>query len=95
KLEHFTEVDIFKYKTMFKWYVDAYSDIEVADFYKNMIKVFEKLPDNTWKTGEAQELFNEVDGKIDNFFKQMKKEHYSSRSHICLNFSSEYNWELP
>jgi len=95
KLEHFTEVDIFKYKTMFKWYVDAYSDIEVADFYKNMIRVFEKLPDSMWETGEAQKLVKEVDGKIDNFFKEMKKEHYSSRIHLYLNFSSENNWELP
>ena len=95
KLEHFTEVDIFKYKTMFKWYVDAYSDIEVSDFYKNMIRAFEKLPDSMWETGEAQRLFKEVDGKIDDFFKQIKKEHYSSRVHLYLNFSSEQNWELP
>lgn len=95
KLEHFTEVDIFKYKTMFKWYVDAYSDIEIADFYKNMIRSFEKLPDSLWETGKAQRLFKEVDGKIDDFFKQMKKEHYSSRVHLYLNFSSEQNWELP
>jgi len=91
KLEHFTEVDIFKYKTMFKWYVDAYSDIEVADFYKNMIRAFEKLSDSMWETGEAQKLVKEVDGKIDNFFKQMKKEHYSSKIHIYKNFSSANN----
>ena len=27
--------------------------------------------------------------------KQMKKEHYSSRVHLYLNFCSEQNWELP
>jgi len=95
KLEHLSEADILRYKTMFKWYVDAHSDIEVADFYKKLIGLFEKLPDNMWIEGEAQKLFKEVDEKIDNLFKILKKEHYSSRSHLDLKFSSETNWELP
>lgn len=94
-LKHLTETDIFRYKTMFKWYVDVYSDFEVADFYKKLVNLFEKLPDKMWKTGEAQKLFKEIDEQVDNFFKLMKKEHYSSRSHLDLNFSAENNWELP
>jgi hypothetical protein len=80
---------------MFKWYVDAYSAIESAEEYKSLIKKFEALPAEEWLNGEAQKKYNFEDEVIDNKLKELKKEHYSSRSHLDLNYSEKTNWELP
>ncbi|MEI8348987.1 MAG: radical SAM protein [Candidatus Omnitrophota bacterium] len=95
KLKDFTEADIVRYKTMFRWYVDAYSNIEVAPLYKGLVSLFEALPSKMWMTKEAQKLFKELDGNVDDLLKILKKEHYSSRGHLYLNFSAATNWELP
>jgi len=95
KLKHLSEADILRYKTLFKWYVDAYSDIESAEEYQSLIKKFETLPAEEWLNGEAQKKYNFEDEVIDNKLKELKKEHYSSRSHLDLNYSEKTNWELP
>jgi radical SAM superfamily enzyme YgiQ (UPF0313 family) len=95
KLDTLSQIDILKFKKMFKWYVDAYSDIEVAPFYKQLIEFFEQLPDEQWENGKAVEMVKSIDIAIDNLFKQSKKEHYTTRRQIDLNFCKDLNWQLP
>jgi len=87
--------EIVKFKTMFKWYVDAYSGIEAAPFFKSLIELFDKLPEEKWITGEAQELFKEFDGALDKLLRGLKMEHYATRRHLDLNFTHKFNFELP
>ena len=87
--------EIVKFKTMFKWYVDAYSDIDAAPFFKSLIELFDKLPEEKWITGEAQELFKEFDGILDKLLRELKMEHYATRRHLDLNFTKKFNFELP
>jgi radical SAM superfamily enzyme YgiQ (UPF0313 family) len=95
KLEHLTEADIVRYKTMFKWYVDAHSDIEESGFFKRLVELFEELPDELWLNGEAKKMVKETDEQVDLLLKTIKKEHYCTRNHIDLNYSAATNWELP
>jgi len=46
--------EILKFKTMFKWYVDAHSDIEAAPFFQTLISLFEKLPKDIWLSGKGK-----------------------------------------
>jgi radical SAM superfamily enzyme YgiQ (UPF0313 family) len=87
--------DIIKFKTMFKWYVDANSEIEAAPLFKNLINMFEKLPNDYWLNGKAKEQFMLVDQAIDKFLREAKIDHYASRGHLDLAFSSKYNYKLP
>jgi anaerobic magnesium-protoporphyrin IX monomethyl ester cyclase len=95
KLDGMSQLDILKFKKMFKWYVDAHSDIEAAPFYKRIVKYFEQLPDEEWENGKAVEMIKIVDRNIDKVFREMKKEHYATRRQIDLNFSAGQNWQLP
>lgn len=87
--------EIVKFKTMFKWYVDANSETEAAPFFRSLISMFEKLPDEKWTSGEAQELFKKVDGTIDSLLRELRLEHYATRRHLDLNFTRKQNFQLP
>ncbi len=95
KLNNLSQIDILKFKKMFKWYVDAYSNIEAAPVYKQLVEYFEKLPDEDWRSGKADEMVRAVDASIDKAFRELKKEHYATRRQIDLNFCKHLNWELP
>jgi radical SAM superfamily enzyme YgiQ (UPF0313 family) len=88
-------VEILKFKTMFKWYVDAHSDIEAAPLFQTMISLFEKLPGEEWLSGKAKELFHSVDQAVDMLLREQKMEHYATRRHLDLNFTKKLNYELP
>jgi len=87
--------EILKFKTMFKWYVDAYSDIEAAPLFRTLISLFDKLPKESWLSEKGRELFLCVDQAIDTFLRQVKMEHYVTRRHLDLNFTKKLNYELP
>ncbi|KPJ99591.1 MAG: hypothetical protein AMK71_09520 [Nitrospira bacterium SG8_35_4] len=87
--------EIVKFKTLFKWYVDAYSHTGAAPYYKTLIDLFEKLPDEKWNTGEAQALFRQLDKILDAMLRELKMDHYATRRHLDLNFSKKLNFELP
>jgi radical SAM superfamily enzyme YgiQ (UPF0313 family) len=95
KLDTLSDVDIQKFKKMFKWYVDANSNIETAQLYKNLVESFERLPDEDWNNGKAAEMVKAADASIDRIFREMKKEHYATRRQLDLNFCERLNWELP
>ncbi len=80
---------------MFKWYIDAYSDIEAAPLFQTMISLFERAPKEAWLTGKADQLFRHVDQAVDRLLREVKMEHYVSRHHLDLNFSKKLNYELP
>jgi anaerobic magnesium-protoporphyrin IX monomethyl ester cyclase len=87
--------EILKFKTLFKWYVDAYSDVEAAPFFRQLISIFEKLPKEAWLNGKARTLFQRVDKEIDLLLRDSKMEHYATRKHLDLNFTEKLNYELP
>jgi len=95
KLKDLSEGRIIKAKKMFKWLVDSESDIEVADFYKALVKYFDQLPDEYWLTEESHQGMLQLDDVIDQLFKKLRKEHYSSRKHLDLNFTEKWGFELP
>jgi radical SAM superfamily enzyme YgiQ (UPF0313 family) len=90
-----TREEIVRFKTMFKWYVDAYSDIEVSPLFKKLIELFEKLPKEKWLNGNAQELVKQMDKSLDTLLRALKIEHYATRRHLDLNFTEKHNFELP
>jgi anaerobic magnesium-protoporphyrin IX monomethyl ester cyclase len=87
--------EIVKFKTMFKWYVDAYSEIDSSPVVKALIELFEKLPADKWVSGEAQKLFHDFDRMLDTLLRELRIEHYATRRHLDLNFSKKLNFELP
>lgn len=87
--------EIVRFKTMFKWYVDSYSDIEAAPLYKELVRTFEKLPMDVWVNGKGPELVKKVDHEIDMALREMKMDHYATRQHLDLNFTKKLNFELP
>lgn len=87
--------EILKFKAMFKWYVDAHSDIEAAPFFQTLISLFEKLPKDIWLSGKGKELYQRVDHAIDTLLRELKMEHYATRRHLDLNFTKKLNYELP
>jgi radical SAM superfamily enzyme YgiQ (UPF0313 family) len=87
--------EIVRFKAMFKWYVDAYSDIEAASLFKTLIDLFERLPKEKWLSGEGQKLFNKMDVALDDLLREMRIEHYATRRHLDLNFTKKLNFELP
>ena len=87
--------EILKFKTMFKWYVDAHSDIEAAPLFQLLISYFEKLPKEEWSSGRAKDLFQSVDQAIDMLLRELKLQHYATRRHLDLNFTKKLNYELP
>jgi radical SAM superfamily enzyme YgiQ (UPF0313 family) len=87
--------EIVKFKTMFKWYVDAYSETDSASIMKALIELFEKLPAEKWVSGEAQKLFHAFDGSLDALLRELKVEHYATRRHLDLNFTEKQNFQLP
>lgn len=87
--------EIVRFKTMFKWYVDAYSEIESADVYQKLIALFEGLPNDVWNSGKGKELFHRIDDGIDTLMRELKKEHYTTRRHLDLNFTEKLNFQLP
>jgi len=87
--------EIVRFKTMFKWYVDAYSDIEAAPLFRELIKLFKKLPKEIWLNGKAQELVKQMDKSVDGLLKSAKMEHYATRRHLDLNFTKKLSFELP
>jgi radical SAM superfamily enzyme YgiQ (UPF0313 family) len=94
-LAHLSDAQVVRYRTMFRWYVDASSRIKLAAFYQILIEMFESLPDEAWVSGEAAALFTAVDKAIDDLFKRLQLEHYSSRGHLSLQFSGRTGWALP
>jgi len=95
KMDSISQVEILKFKKMFKWYVDAYSYIEVSSFFKELVEKFEQLPGMLWENGKAQEMVSKVDKQIDGLFKTQKKEHYTTRRQLDLNFCKDLNFQLP
>jgi radical SAM superfamily enzyme YgiQ (UPF0313 family) len=87
--------EILKFKTMFKWYIDSYSDIEAAPLFRQLISIFEALPKDVWLNGHARNLFQRVDKEIDLLLRDSKMEHYATRKHLDLNFTGKLNFELP
>ena len=86
---------IVKMKTMFKWYVDSQSDTEAAPLFRELIRAFDKLPDDAWLSGSGKELFKTIDGGIDNLLREARLEHYATRGHLDLNFTQQWGWQLP
>jgi radical SAM superfamily enzyme YgiQ (UPF0313 family) len=95
KLDSVSQADLVRSKKMFRWMIDAESDIEVAPFYKMLVEYFRSLPDELWLNGEAGRMWAETDAAVDRLFKALRKEHYSSRKHLDINFSSKLNFEMP
>lgn len=95
KLDSLSQIDILKFKKMFKWYVDAHSDIEVALSYKRLVESFEQLEDKYWDNGKAVETVKAADASIDKIFRKLKKEHYATRRQLDLNFCKHLDWQLP
>jgi len=95
KMDSVSQIEILKFKKMFKWYVDAYSDLEISPFYKQLIGNFEQLPDEFWESGKAQRMVSKIDKSVDNLFRVQKKEHYTTRRQLDLNFCKELNFQLP
>jgi radical SAM superfamily enzyme YgiQ (UPF0313 family) len=87
--------EILKFKTMFKWYVDAHSDIEAAPLFSQLISIFERLPRDAWLNGQAKNLFQRLDKEIDQLLRDAKVDHYATRKHLDLNFTDKLNFELP
>ncbi|MFC1591571.1 B12-binding domain-containing radical SAM protein [Thermodesulfobacteriota bacterium] len=87
--------EIVKSKTLFRWHVDAQSDIEAASLFRDLIKAFERLPVEAWRSGEAQKLFEQVDASVDRMLREAKMDHYTTRHHLNLNFTAKLNFELP
>lgn len=90
-----TREEILKFKTMFKWYVDANSNIEAAPLFRALISLFEKLPKETWLTKKGKEQFELMDKAVDTLLRELKMEHYATRRHLDLNFTKRLNYELP
>jgi len=95
KLDALSQIDILKFKKMFKWYVDAYSNIDTAQFYKQLVGFFDQLPDCYWTNGKAVEMFKAMDAIVDKLFRELKKEHYATRRQLDLNFCEHLDWQLP
>jgi len=95
KMDSISQIEILKFKKMFKWYVDAHSDIEVSSFFRELVENFEQLPDELWESGKAQKMASEIDKSVDNLFREQKKEHYTTRRQLDLNFCKELNFQLP
>jgi radical SAM superfamily enzyme YgiQ (UPF0313 family) len=89
------KLEIDKFKTMFKWYVDANSDIEAAPLFQQLIDLFENLPEEMWLTGEASKRVKQFDGALDSLLQKLQMEHYATRKHLDLNFTRKLNYELP
>jgi radical SAM superfamily enzyme YgiQ (UPF0313 family) len=87
--------EIVKFKILFKWYVDSYSDIEAAPLFRKLIDLFNRLPDEYWANGQGQRLYKEVDTAVDGLLRTLKMEHYATRRHLDLNFSPKQDYELP
>lgn len=86
---------IMRYKHMFKWYVDAHSDIEAAPLFQNLVAQFEQLPDEDWLSGRAVEMVKAMDRHVDKLLRASRKEHYASRKHLDLKYCAALNWRLP
>jgi anaerobic magnesium-protoporphyrin IX monomethyl ester cyclase len=95
KMDSISQVEILKFKKMFKWYVDAYSEIEVSPFFMELVKNFEQLPEEFWESGRAQRMVSETDKSIDNLFRAQKKQHYTTRRQLDLDFCKELSFQLP
>ena len=87
--------DVLRVKTLFKWYVDAESDIEAAPLFRLLVSLFERLPAETWESGRGRELFAEMDRAVDALLRELRMEHYATRSHLDLNFTAKLGYELP
>lgn len=95
KLKDLSQSEIIKAKQLFKWLVDSESDIETSGFYKMLINYFDQLPPESWLNDEAQDMVKQFDEVLDKLFRILKKEHYTSRKHLYLNYTERNNFELP
>lgn len=95
RLQEISEAELIRAKVMFKWLVDSESAIESAPLFKGLVEWFSALPPEQWLDGTAQKQFKEVDLAIGTLLKGLKKEHYSSRRHLDLNFTERLGFELP
>jgi radical SAM superfamily enzyme YgiQ (UPF0313 family) len=94
-LPQFPPARIMRFKHMFKWYVDANSDIEAAPLFQSLVAQFEQLPDEYWLDGRAEKMVNTIDRQLDKMLRASKKEHYASRKHLDLKYCEQLHWKLP
>ena len=96
-LKDITPAEVNRYRHMFRWYVDASSNIEASPIFKALIKCFEALPQDMWLTGEAQKLFDDADSELDKILREKKMEHYVMQGYkndYCeINYAKETGYD--
>ena len=79
---------------MFRWMLNARLGNECSEEYQKNIDELSRLDDEKWLNGEAEEIWQEREPKLDQKFRDLKVDHYVGKKYVNILWAKEYDYDL-
>ena len=92
--KYISNLEFNKIRILFKWYLNAFLNMEVSETYRKNIDELNKVSDDRWDNGEVQKIYAERDSELDHSFRQKKYGHYVSKKYVFIFWDKMYDFDL-
>jgi radical SAM superfamily enzyme YgiQ (UPF0313 family) len=90
----FSHIDLEKIRVMFRWHLNEELNNDCSEEYGRNIRELGALPDDVWRSGEAEKLWRERENEIDEKYRRLKVDHYVGKKYVNIFWAKEYDYDL-
>jgi radical SAM superfamily enzyme YgiQ (UPF0313 family) len=90
----FSHIDLEKIRVMFRWHLNEELNNDCSEEYGRNIRELGALPDDVWRSGEAEKLWRERENEIDEKCRRLKLDHYVGKKYVNIFWAKEYDYDL-
>src|SRR5262249_19240443 len=90
----FSHLDLEKIRVMFRWHLNEELNNDCSEEYGRNIRELGALPDDVWRSGEAEKLWRERENEIDEKYRRLKVDHYVGKKYVNMFWAKEYDYDL-
>jgi|GEM_PF-1399292 len=90
----FTYLELEKVRVLFKWQLNAALENECSDEYRKNVDDLEKMSEGDWMSGKAEEVYQEIDPKLDKRFRELEVDHYITKKYVNMFWAKEYGYDI-